>query len=62
MSIYNVTIELSEVDAMALAQFVKRVGWREFRENASSDLEAGSIRSAIFQLQIALRECGFAPR
>ena len=30
----NITCDLSDHQALALAQFVKRVGWREFRTNA----------------------------
>jgi hypothetical protein len=58
----NVTVELTDSQAMALAQFVKRVGWQEFRSCAVDDDEAYSIRSAVDQLQKALAEVGYAPR
>ncbi len=32
-----VTLELPPLQAEALAQFVKRVGWHEFRQNAVDD-------------------------
>lgn len=53
------TIELRLVEAHALAQFVKRVGWSEFRVNAVDDAEAYEIRAAVDALQRALAE---APR
>ena len=56
------TIELHLVEAHALAQFVKRVGWSEFRVNAVDDAEASEIRAAVDALQRALAEAGFAPR
>lgn len=47
---------------MALAQFVKRAGWKEFRENAKGDTEAYKIRDAVSELQNALGRAGYAPR
>lgn len=54
--------ELSEGEALALAQFVKRVGWQEIRVNAVDDDEAYLIRDAIAKLQTALADSGFSPR
>lgn len=62
MKLNNVTVELTEAQAMALAQFVKRVGWREMRDNAVDDDETYLIREAIYCMQSALRDCGFSPR
>jgi hypothetical protein len=45
-----------------LAQFVKRIGWHEFRSKAVDDEEAYIIRDAVGRLQIALAAAGFAPR
>ncbi|WHP05763.1 MULTISPECIES: DUF7706 family protein [Acinetobacter] len=53
---------LSEAQAMALAQFVKRVGWNEIRVNAVNDDEAYLMRDAISKLQDALARQGYAPR
>lgn len=53
---------LSEAQAMALAQFVKRVGWNEIRVNAVNDDEAHLMRDAISKLQDALARQGYAPR
>jgi len=54
--------ELSDAEALALAQFVKRVGWDELRGNAADDAEAYQIRSAVEKLQTALAGAGVAPR
>lgn len=54
--------ELSHAEVWALAQFVKRVGWTEFRGNAADEAEAQQIRSAIDKLQQALAGAGVAPR
>ena len=57
-----VTLRLGEDTAWALAQFVKRVGWSEFRGLAVDDEEAGQIRAGVDALQRALRDAGVAPR
>jgi len=58
----NVNIELPDNEALALAQFVKRVGWSEMRDNAASEDEAYEIKAAIGKLQDALGLAGYAPR
>ena len=58
----TVVVRLPDSEALALAQFVKRIGWREIRENAVDNDEAYEMRAAIYKLQTALAECGFAPR
>lgn len=57
-----VTLRLGEDTAWALAQFVKRVGWSEFRALAVDDEEVGQIRAGVDALQRALRDAGVAPR
>ena len=59
---HTIELRLVEAHALALAQFVKRVGWSEFRVNAVDDAEAYEIRAAVDALQGALAEAGFAPR
>ena len=61
-ALVNVALELPKEEALALAQFVKRVGWHEFRNNAVDDDEAYVIKSAIIKLQNALADAGYAPR
>lgn len=58
----TVSMTMMEDQAQALAQFVKRVGWSEFRINAVDDTEAATIRSAVDVLQKALADAGYAPR
>lgn len=56
------TVELTPEKAEALAQFVKRVGFAEFRQNAVDDVEAYTMRDAVDQVRQALQESGYAPR
>lgn len=56
------SVELSEEQAIALAQFVKRVGFAEMRSNAIDDFEAYVMRDAIDRLLIGLANAGFSPR
>lgn len=60
----TITLELqvTEQAAMALAQFVKRVGWQEFRQNAVNDDEAYLIGDGVAALQRGLNHAGYAPR
>jgi hypothetical protein len=54
--------QLTEAEGLALAQFVKRIGWSEMRGNAIDDDEAYLMRDALSKLQKVLAESGFAPR
>jgi len=56
------TVILEPAQALALAQFVKRVGWQEIRQNAVDNDEAYVMRDALGELAKALREAGYAPR
>jgi hypothetical protein len=58
----TLTLEASEEDLWALSQFIKRVGWQEFRSNAVDDAEAYQIRAGVDALQRALARAGYAPR
>lgn len=58
----TITVTLDEDTAEALAQFVKRVGWSEMRQNALDDAEAYRMRDGIDLVRKALQEAGFAPR
>lgn len=59
---FELTVQITEPQAAALALFVKRVGWSEMRGCATDDEETYLIRDAIDRLQRALREAGFVPR
>jgi hypothetical protein len=56
------TAEMNEALAIALAQFVKRVGFSEIRSNAVDDFEAYLIRDALVRVRIGLANAGFSPR
>ena len=58
----NLNLELTDDQALALAQFVKRCGWKEWRENAVDDDEAAMMRQAFDQLSKSLRDGGYSPR
>lgn len=57
-----VRVEMDEADAEALAQFLKRCGWSDWRSNATSDAEACAMRSGCEQVARALARAGYAPR
>jgi hypothetical protein len=56
------TVELTEAHAVALAQFLKRVGWSEMRSCAVDDYEATLIRDALAGVQKEINDAGFDPR
>ena len=57
-----IAVELNDELAVALAQFVKRVGFSDMRSNAVDDQEAYLIRDAVEKVRIGLAKAGFAPR
>ena len=58
----QVSIWLEPAQALALAQFVKRVRWTEVRQNAVDDDEADLMMDAMNEVAKALAEAGYAPR
>lgn len=62
MNSVTVTLELTPQEALALAQFVKRVCWTEVRQNAVGDDEADLMMDAMREVAKALAEAGYAPR
>ena len=58
----TITIPLLDHEAWALAQFVKRLSYREIRDNAVDEQETDNMKSAINNLQKSLAEAGFNPR
>ncbi|MBS9444308.1 MULTISPECIES: DUF7706 family protein [Photorhabdus] len=55
-------IQLTHIEALALAQLVKRLCWAEIRACAVNDEEAYQIKDAIGKLQYALAYSGYSPR
>lgn len=56
------TVTINDELADGLAQFLKRVGFSEIRQNAVDDVEACIMRDALNQVRIVLAEAGYAPR
>jgi hypothetical protein len=54
--------ELTDDQARDLAQFLKRMGFSDFRSKATDDAEAYGMQAASNQVADALREAGYAPR
>lgn len=60
--IITVSVEISEEQASALAQFAARVSWSELRQNAHSDDVADLMKSGIDAVHKALKLAGYNPR
>lgn len=60
--IVRIGVELPPAEALALAQFVKRVTWTEMRSCAVDEAECYEIRAAIDKVRSALAEANYAPR
>lgn len=58
----NFNVELNQSEAIALSQFLKRIGFSEFRALASSDNEAYDMQSAAAKVAKSLAELGYNPR
>jgi len=58
----SLAVELTDAEAWNLAQFLKRVGFSDFRTNAQDDEEAYAMRDAADRVRLALAEAGYAPR
>lgn len=55
-------LELSDAEAWALAQLVKRIGWADCRALAVDDAEARLMIQATDRVRAALAAAGYAPR
>lgn len=62
MKVVKVSIELTEAQALGLAQLAKRATWSGLRALAVEDDETYVMRDALAELAKALAEAGFAPR
>jgi hypothetical protein len=58
----RLAVELTDAAAWNLAQFLKRVGFSDFRTHAQNDDEAYAMRDAAEIVRLALAEAGYAPR
>lgn len=61
-AIVTATTELTQSQALALAQFVKRLTWSEIQACAVDEDETYEMRNAVNLLQKSLAETGFSPR
>jgi len=57
-----ITVTLTGLEAWQYAQFLKRVCFSHYRENATNDGEAYTMVHAGEKIRDALREMGYAPR
>ena len=55
-------IEISESQAEALSQVLKRIGWTDIRTLSSSDSEAYDAQYTLKQIREALAKQGYNPR
>lgn len=55
-------IQLSNQDAWDLAQFLKRVGYSDFRGNAVDDEEAYRMQNVAGKIRQTLNQFGYDPR
>ncbi|MDX8128119.1 hypothetical protein QLH52_12560 [Methylomonas sp. OY6] len=55
-------VPLSDQEAWDLAQFLKRVGYAEFRSNAVDDDEAYRMQAAAEKIRGNLASIGYSPR
>lgn len=58
----NITLDITPAQAMALAQFLKRAGFTDYRLRAVSDDEAYDAQYAAEKLREELARNGYAPR
>jgi hypothetical protein len=57
-----IQVEMTEQEAKDYAQFLKRVRFDQYRENAQTDTEAYGMQSAGDRVRLALADAGFSPR
>jgi hypothetical protein len=58
----HLVFDLPPDEALALAQFLKRVGLDDFRQLAVDVAEAYAMQAAGERVRAALAEAGYAPR
>lgn len=65
MSEPTVTVEslqLTDAEAWAFAEMLKRIGWTEWRQLSVDRSQAELMRAACFKVQRAFADVGIAPR
>jgi hypothetical protein len=62
METVEITVTLTDAQAWQFAQFLTRVSFREYRNNATCDEEAYLMRDAGDLIRRALAQKGYAPR
>jgi hypothetical protein len=62
MKTAEIQVTLTHEQAWEFAQFLKRVTFSEYRNNATNDDEAYEMRDAGDQIRRALAEKGYSPR
>lgn len=62
MNAVMLSLELTDSEALALAQFVKRVTWTEMRACAIDEAECYEIRRGLDLLRQELGLQGYSPR
>jgi hypothetical protein len=58
----TITVTLPTDEALALAQFCKRVGWSDCRANAVDSDEAYRMVAALDRVRTGLAAVGYSPR
>lgn len=58
----KLTLDLTGEQAWALAQYLKRIGYADYREKSASDEEAWKMFEAGEAVRAALADAGCAPR
>jgi len=58
----NISLELPESQVWAFAEFLKRVGYRDYLPLAANEQEAWDMQEAGERLRAAFAEKGIAPR
>jgi hypothetical protein len=58
----TISVELTDLEAWNLAQFLKRVGFSDFRKNAQDEDEAYAMQQAAARVRTALAQAGYEPR
>lgn len=62
MKTVTITVELTDQQAWDYAQFLKRVGFSEYKQNAADEDEAYRMVEAGEKIRQAFAESGYAPR